>query len=151
MSGDLRMSFDTGDRVRCTTTGDDGLPLVRYGFVRSLFDAAGPAVVMLDGDISSEMIALDALQPVAITTVTLSLDGDDLLTDPELRGGLLTLWAGEAERAGLDVADFAACDVREDAATWQLGWLQRGDDTYVLRARNGGADHIVSVRAELAR
>lgn len=145
------MSFDQGDRVRCTTVGDDGLPLVRYGFVRSLFDTdAGPAVVMLDGEIRSEMIALDALQPVEITTVSLCLDGDDLLADPDLRRGLLSLWAGEAERAGLDVDGFEACDAQEDAATWRLGRLQRGDDTYVLRARNGGADGTVTVRADHA-
>jgi hypothetical protein len=30
------MSFEHGDRVRCTSTGDDGLPLVRYGFVRAV-------------------------------------------------------------------------------------------------------------------
>lgn len=145
------MSFGEGDRVRCTSVGDDGLPLVRYGFVRSLFDAdAGPAVVMLDGELRSEMIALDTLQPVEITTVSLCLDGDDLLTDPHLRHGLLALWAGEAERAGLDVEGFESCDMHEDVSTWRLGRLQRGDHTYVLRARNGGPDGTVTVRAELA-
>ena len=38
--------FSLGDRVRWSTMGDDGLPLVRYGFVGGVASDAGPVVVM---------------------------------------------------------------------------------------------------------
>ena len=43
--------FSFGDRVRWNTTGDDGWPLIRYGFVRSMAGPEGPAIVMLDGEL----------------------------------------------------------------------------------------------------
>ena len=45
--------FQHGDRVRVETIGDDGLPLVRYGFVGGLVGDQGPVVVMLDGDLKA--------------------------------------------------------------------------------------------------
>ena len=55
-----RMSFRLGDRVRWATTGDDGLPLVRYGFVGGSAGDAGPVMVMLDGELGGDVIDLDA-------------------------------------------------------------------------------------------
>ena len=44
--------FGLGDRVRWATIGDDGLPLVRYGFVGGVAGERGPVMVMLDGELS---------------------------------------------------------------------------------------------------
>ena len=60
-------------------------------------------MVMLDGELNGDVIALDQLQPVSITNVELHLDGRDLIDDPNLREGLVHLWQAEAEQAGLDV------------------------------------------------
>ena len=49
-------TFQHGDRVRVETIGDDGLPLVRYGFVGGMVGDQGPVVVMLDGDLKSDTI-----------------------------------------------------------------------------------------------
>ena len=42
------MTFSPGDRIRYECTGDDGLPLVRYGFVGGVAGSDGPVVVLLD-------------------------------------------------------------------------------------------------------
>ena len=55
-----RMTFSLGDRVRWTTIGDDGLPLVRYGFVGGVAGDGGPVMVMLDGELGGDVIDLDA-------------------------------------------------------------------------------------------
>ena len=68
--------FSAGDRVRYETTGDDGFPLIRYGFVGGQTHDDGPVVVMLDGELGGD-VALDAIEPVSISTVTLRLDGAD--------------------------------------------------------------------------
>src|SRR5688572_26179947 len=104
------MMFEHGDRVRCTTTGDDGLPLVRYGFVRSMLSESGPVVVMFDGEISTEVVDACTVVQVSITSIELQLDGSDLLDDPDLRRGLMPLWQAEAESAGLDVDSVVAHD-----------------------------------------
>ena len=41
--------FQHGDRIRLETVGDDGLPLVRYGFVGDIDDECERIAVMLDG------------------------------------------------------------------------------------------------------
>ena len=69
------MTFSLGDRVRWETTGDDGLPLVRYGFVGGVAGEVGPVVVMLDGELGGDVVDLAQLEPVTITNVELHLDG----------------------------------------------------------------------------
>ena len=97
-------SYQHGDRVRVETIGDDGLPLVRYGFVGGLVGERGPVVVMLDGDLKNDMIVdRSEIQPVTITGLELRLQGTDLLDDPALRQGLVNLWSAEAEEAGLAI------------------------------------------------
>ena len=91
------MSFGLGDRVRWATTDEDGLPVVRYGFVGGAAGDGGPVVVMLDGELAGEVIDLEQLEPVSITNVELHLDGPDLIDDPNLRRGLVHLWQAEAE------------------------------------------------------
>lgn len=145
--------FNHGDRVRWATMGDDGLPLVRYGFVGSPAAEAGPVLVMLDGELGGDVIDVDQLQPVAVTTVELHLAGDDLIDDPDLRRGLVSLWRAEAETAGLDVdalADFG--DGRHDGdGGWSLARLTSGGADYVVRARRyPDDDGVVQVRADPA-
>ena len=45
------MTFSAGDRIRYECTDDDGLPLVRYGFIGGVAASDGPVVVMLDGEL----------------------------------------------------------------------------------------------------
>lgn len=143
--------FHHGDRVRWTTFGDGGLPLVRYGFVGGVAGDAGPAVVMLDGELGGDVIELDQLQPVAVTTVELHLAGGDLIEDPELRRGLVHLWQAEAESAGLDVDGVRELgDGRvDDAGRWSLADVTTGGEHYVVRAmRSASDDGVICLRAE---
>ncbi len=162
-------SFHPGDRVRFESLGDDGFPVVRYGFVgRCDGDDTEPVVVLLDEDLNGgSIVDRDALVPVSVTTVELCLDGADLLADPALRSGLVNLWAAEAECAGLEVrslhpvGDDRAVDaptgagLRDSSEGYVLAELVAGGEQYVLRATccpsegdtaNGG---MVRVRADL--
>ena len=145
------MIFNHGDRVRWEATADDGLPLVRYGFVRSVPNVPGPVVVMFDGDLGGEVIDIDQLEAVSITSVELRLEGDDLLDDPDLRRGLTSLWRAEAESAGLDVDSIRPHGYgdHDGYGGWHLASLTSGTERYAVKAvhRNG---HIV-VHAELFR
>ncbi|MET0663477.1 MAG: hypothetical protein ABWZ42_10125, partial [Ilumatobacteraceae bacterium] len=76
--------FCHGDRIRYSTTGDDGLPLVRYGFVGGVSDDGGPIVVMLDGELGGQIVDPSQIEPVHLSNVTLVLAGSDLLDDPSL-------------------------------------------------------------------
>jgi len=144
------MTFELGDRVRCTTTGDDGLPLVRYGFVRSMAIDGGPVVVMFDGDITGETVASATVELVSITTIELRLAGVDLLEDPDLRRGLMPLWQAEAEEAGLDVDSVIVHEGRQESRhCWSLATLMSGGAHYVLRAlRHADDPSMVLVRAD---
>lgn len=145
------MTFGLGDRVRWATTGDDGLPLVRYGFVGSVDDLGGPVVVMLDGELKGDTIDPDELEPVTVTTVQLHLDGADLIDDPSLRGGLVHLWRAEAESAGLDVDTLEPLGTGEQSFddSWSLAALTSGDERYVVRAmRDTTNDGAILIRAD---
>ena len=97
------VTFQAGDRVRWETTGDDGLPLIRYGFV-GYYDGNGHVTVMLDGDLTGDTVVdLSQLAAVSITSVELCLSGADLLDDPSLRQGLVNLWSAEVDEAGLEI------------------------------------------------
>jgi hypothetical protein len=145
--------YSLGDRVRVSLTAEDGLPLVRYGFVRSVADTSGPVVVMFDGEIGVEEIGLDQLEPVTVTSLDLRLEGGDgLLDDPELRRGLAPLWQAEAEDAGLDVDGMVHLngDGAEPGASWTLAHFTSGGERYALRAlslRTNGS--VVRVHAVL--
>jgi hypothetical protein len=131
-------TFSHGDRVRYATIGDDGFPLVRYGFVGGVTHDDGPVVVMLDGELGGDVVNLAELEPVHISNVILKLGCADLLDDPELRGGLISLWQAEAEDAGLQITalhpiggTFGLDDGESGRALAQL--TAAGED-YVLRA-----------------
>lgn len=143
--------FSQGDRVRWNTTGEDGWPLIRYGFVHSVGAPEGPAIVMLDGELGGEVIDIEQLADVSITAVELRLAGADLLDDPELRRGLMALWRAEAEAAGLDVDTVHGDGPGEPDgdAIWALASLSSGGERYVLKAMRDRADPAsVCVRAE---
>jgi len=126
--------FSQGDRIRYATTGDDGLPLVRYGFIGGFTDD-GP-VVLLDGELGGDVVEPEHVEPVHICNVTLTLGGSDLLDDPSLRQGLVNLWAAEAESAGLQIASLNAIGtgVRDSSEGYALADLSSGGEQYVLRA-----------------
>ncbi len=145
------MTFSLGDRVRWETTADDGLPMVRYGFVGGVASETGPVMVMLDGELGGDVIDLSQLRPVTITNVELHLDGPDLIDEPQLRQGLVHLWQAEAETAGLDVDSLESLGTgRPDPdASWTLAALTSGDEQYVVRAlRSSSEPGVVLVRAE---
>lgn len=145
-------SFRHGDRIRYATTGDDGYPLVRYGFVGGVTDGGGPVVVMLDGELGGDVVDLDTIEPVRIDNVTLRLDGGDLLDDPSLRQGLVRLWQAEAEDAGLQISALhpIGTGVRDSSEGYALAELTAAGEQYVLRAAMcpNQAEAVV-VRAEL--
>jgi hypothetical protein len=147
------MTFLPGDRIRYETLGDDGLPLVRYGFIGGIAASGGPVVVMLDGELGGDVVNLAQVQPVTVTTVELCLHGTDLVDEPNLRRGLLSLWTAEADTAGLDldgVRPFGdgECD---SPGCWCLAELDAGGDHYVLRAvQLPHEPEMVRVRAEPA-
>lgn len=145
------MTFSLGDRVRWATIDDDGLPLVRYGFVGGVAGEVGPVMVMLDGELGGDVIDLEQLEPVTITNVVLHLDGRDLIDDPELRRGLVYLWQAEAESAGLDVDALRGMGSgeREPDYGWSLAALSSGGEQYVVRATPSPTDPgAIRIRAE---
>jgi hypothetical protein len=143
------MTFGPGDRIRYECTGDDGLPLVRYGFVGDVNPHDEFVTVMLDGELGGVVVRLRDVQPVAVTTVELILHGTDLVDEPELRRGLVSLWHAEADNAGLDIdALHPMGDGECDApGGWCLADLHAGGERYVLRAVQHDTE-IVRVRAE---
>ena len=148
------MTFAPGDRVRHEVLDDDGFPLVHYGFVDEVRDD-DTVVVLLDVELGCVPLPVGELQHVGVTTVELVLDGKDLVDDPELRRGLVTLWQAEADDAGLDID---ALHALEDCAgrcnqqeRWCLAELQAGGARYVLRAEQVvGAAFAVRVHADPA-
>lgn len=145
------MRLHPGDRVRVETMGDDGFPVVKYGFVGGVTGTEGPVVVMLDGELGGDIVELCHVQPVSVTNVELRLGGDDLMTDPSLRRGLVALWHAEAEQAGLDVDSLHALGdgLRDSNDSWALAELVAGGEQYVVRAFHlPNEPDIVRVRAD---
>jgi hypothetical protein len=146
------VSFEAGDRVRWVTTGDDGLPLVRYGFVGGPYEGNGHISVMLDGDLSGDTsVDLSQLAPVSITSVELCLSGADLLDDPSLRQGLVNLWSAEIDEAGLEIRSLERLGegVPERDHGYLLAELWAGSQRYVLHATPSPRTNTVTVRADL--
>lgn len=129
-------TFNHGDRIRYATIGEDGLPLVRYGFVGGTAGPDGPLVVLLDGELGGDVVEACHVEPVHMCNVTLTLGGSDLLDDPSLRQGLVNLWAAEAESAGLQISSLhcIGTGVRDSSEGYALAELSSGGEPYVLRA-----------------
>ena len=144
--------FQPGDRVRWMTTGDDGLPLVRYGFVGGLNGDHTRVAVMLDGELKGDRIVPNhELAPVEITTIELRLEGADLLDDPSLRQGLVNLWTAEADQAGLEIRDVSplGTGVREAGDCFALAEIRAGGEQWVLKALPDTLLHdTICVRAD---
>jgi hypothetical protein len=95
-------------------------------------------------------VNLSEVQPVTVTTVELALHGRDLVDDPELRRGLVSMWMAEADTAGLDIDSLHPMGDGEcSPGGWCLAELHTAGERYVLRAVQlpDEAD-IVRVRAE---
>jgi hypothetical protein len=140
-----------GDRVRIETMADDGLPMVKYGFVGGVAGGDGPVVVMLDGELGGDVVDLCHVQLVSITNVELCLAGSDLMNEPELRRGLVALWHAEADTAGLDVDGLHPLGdgLRDSNDSWALAELFAGGEQYVVRAfRLPNEPDVVRVRAD---
>jgi hypothetical protein len=139
------MTFQPGDRVRWLTTGDDGFPLVRYGFVGAGLNN-GRVKVMLDGEFKGNtVLPADDLAHVHITNVELRIAGVDMLDDPALRQGLVHLWSAEADQAGLDLGpiEFVPADaVHVNGGPIPLALIDSGGQRYVLRACPARQDTI---------
>ena len=146
------MTYQPGDRVRWLTTGDDGLPLIRYGFVGGLNGSSSRVAVMLDDELKGNtVIPLSELAPVAIDTVELRLEGIDLLDDPSLRQGLVNLWAAEADKAGLQIRQLQplGTGVSEGDATFALAEVRAAGREWVLKAMPDHlGDDLICVRAD---
>jgi hypothetical protein len=145
------MTFRPGDRVRLETTADDGLPLVRYGFVGGVSGTCGPVVVMLDGELGGDIVDLGQLQPVTITNVELCLHGMDLFENPDLRRGLVALWQAEADQAGISMEALHPIGegLRDSSDSWALAELTSGGEHYVVRAvRLPHEPEFIRVRAD---
>ncbi len=144
------MSFAPGDRVRWFADGDDGLPLVRYGFVGDEPLPSGEVKVVFDDELRARIVALERLVPVTITSVMLELHGGDLVSDPDLRKGLVHLWEAEAESAGLEVEAMRCLGlgVQESPMSWALAEVTSGGERYVVRAWYAMHDvEVIQVRA----
>jgi hypothetical protein len=146
--------FQAGDRVRVSSVGDDGLPLVRYGVVGGVTGRNGPIVVMLDGELGGDVLDLSEVEAVSVTELELRLTGDDLFDDRQLRRGLVALWEAEADVAGLSIESLhriAEGDggKRDAADAWVLAELVAGGEQYVLRAvRTVNEAGVIRVRAD---
>ncbi len=147
--------FQHGDRIRYATTGEDGFPLVRYGWVGDVDDdpdsSDGSVVVLLDGELGGAVVDPAKIEPVHIGNVELTLAGSDLLDDPSLRQGLVNLWRAEAESAGLQIASLhcIGTGVRDSSEGFALAELSSGGDQYVLRATRCPHERdAITVRAD---
>ena len=139
------MTFQPGDRVRWQTTGDDGLPLVRYGFV-GVGVHNGVVRVMLDGELKGNtVLPADDLAHVHITNIELRVAGSDLLDDPAMRQGLVHLWSAEADEAGLDLGPIAFLPhetIELDRTPVPLARVEAGGMQYILQACPTRSDAI---------
>lgn len=130
-------SFAPGDRICLRCTGEDGLPMVRYGFVGGCCQDDGTITLMMDDEVSTLTLPdTSELEPVTVTTIELRLGGADLLTDPLLRQGLVHLWRAEAELAGLDIdaIHLMGPGLRDSSEGFVLAELMAGAEQYVVRA-----------------
>lgn len=137
------MSYQAGDRVRWVSTGDDGLPLVRYGYIGSTGAGNGRVVMMLDGELKGNLLVhMDDIALVSITNIELRLTGCDLLEDPAMRQGLVHLWSAEADQAGLDVGSVRY--VSSESST--LASVHFGGAVPLAEVDSGGQHYLLAAR-----
>ncbi len=143
--------FQPGDRVRWESVGDDGFPIVRYGFVGGTNGDHTRVAVMLDGDLKGDTVVdLDQLEPVTITNIELRLEGADLLSDASMRQGIVNLWTAEADQAGLEVRSLEYLGPQvwgTSTRACALAELRSGGQHYILRAITQ-AEGAICVKAD---
>ncbi len=117
-------------------TSDDGFPLMHYGFVGGLVGPEGPVMVLLDDELGTELVQLDEIESIEVTTLELCLPGTDLCQDSALRRGLVAMWQAEADQAGIAVEHLVPMGdgVCDDLGSWALADLSAGGERFVLRA-----------------
>jgi hypothetical protein len=132
--------------------GDDGYPVVRYGFVGGANGDGTKVALMLDGELKGDIVVdLDQVDPVTITNVELRLAGADLLDDPSLRQGLVNLWSAEADQAGLEIRSIEdlGSGVQEDDECFALAEVWAAGRPWLLRARpDATTPDTICVRAD---
>ncbi len=128
--------FQPGDRVRWESLGEDGFPIVRYGFVGGSNGDHTRVAVMLDDELKgTTVVDLTQLAPVTITNIELRLEGTDLLSEPSLRHGLVHLWTAEADQAGLEI--------RHVLPRHDVGPPEPGDGCVLAEIHAGGEQYIL--------
>jgi hypothetical protein len=136
-----------GDRIRLVRDDEVGLPCVAYGRVGGVLGDEGLAVVMLDGELGGDVVALSRLEPVRVDTLRLTVP-TDVLADPVERTGLAGMWHAEARAAGLCLAAVECWGDgrRDEAQRWSLGSVVADGQTWVLTAAvpPGGSAVVVS-------
>jgi hypothetical protein len=146
--------FQPGDRVRWESLGEDGFPIVRYGFVGGSNGDHTRVAVMLDGELKGNTVVdLEQLEAVTITNIELHLHGTDLLSDAMLRQGIVNLWTAEADQAGLEVrsVEYLGEDVWGASTDGcALAELRSGGRHYILRALTP-TDDMICVKADRPR
>lgn len=148
--------FQPGDRVRWESLGDDGFPIVRYGFVGGSNGDRTRVAVMLDGELKGDTVVdLDQLEAVTITNIELHLNGVDLLSEASLRQGIVNLWTAEADQAGLEVERLEYLGHEGWGSTsitspngCALAEIRSGGEHYILRAISP-SDDTLCVKADL--
>jgi hypothetical protein len=149
--------LSAGDRIKLAGTDEDGLPYVRYGFVGPAGAPGHPSqqvVVLLDGELSAEEVPLAQVQLVTVTNVELCLQGDDLVSDPALRRGLLAMWCAEAENAGLALDRLCPLGDGEvnQFGSWLLAYASAGGERYEIRAcPHSGNPPLIRLHADPCR
>lgn len=144
----MTRTFHNGDRVRVTTTGDDGFPIVRYGIVGADFPSTGPVVVLFDDLDGGDIVNGNEIELVTLSTIELRLHGADLLLDPVLRTGLADLWRAEANLAGITIAALFPLD-SQDADQYLLAEFTHEGSPWIIRgAIDSDSPTTVVLRAD---
>ena len=137
------MTFGPGDRVRWATTGDDGLPLVRYGFVGGVAGEPGPVVVMLDGELSGDVVDLE---PAAAgddheRRAAPRRRRPDRRSRPAPRPRAPVAGRGRHGRARRRLGARASAPASScPTSSWSLAALTSGGEQYVVRALRTDVD-----------
>ena len=144
----MARTFRNGDRVRVTTTGDDGFPIVRYGIVGADFPSTGPVVVLFDDLDGGDIVNGNEIELVTMSAIELRLQGADLLLNPALRAGLADLWRAEANLAGITIAALFPLEA-QDAEQYLLAEFNYAGEPWVVRgAIDSDSSTTVVLRAD---
>lgn len=148
------MTLRKGDRVRVQCVDSTGAPSYQYGYLEAIEPGRTGAIVIVDDVLEPWLVPLDHVAAVAITTVELCMDSNDLFRnighDAALRLDLLNHWLAEAEAAGLDLEGVVPLDdnVHAGLGTWPLAEVRSGGNRFLLRIEFGVvAPGVVRVHA----